>query len=781
MFQDLLNDLLNDSKNLEVMVESELVSKKLKSLVLNDRAVVSERDISTLDYNLSRMAVQEQGLRVLDDFFYPYLMSESYELGSVDKALGLVKTFYDIYTDTEVLTAVIEYIEKNPEFKSAGDLFKLSSELIVDAVKSGRLPRSFTRLLLRDLNITKQHAFLNEDLDYMPSFFKEQVLASEGRVYQTGSFKWSGELDLYENSWSNDLSFQDFSDPISETRWALAQLKEHGKGLNIFYPPNMGYENLFLTYQKEFFEEQVFYTDTTDQFEIRSILGDLSHKVKDVSSKYDGKDSNYIEFIKIDGTKITLENFITEFLGFSSINNNTLNFISEIQLNLEDNFELNPKSWCELLEKKYLRELRKKGNLISEYGVYKYGEPPKERDVSSLVLGWGQEIFKPQSQSWIAPQLASRLENDLGLKSKSLFKSSAHDLIRFLPLNSSNIVAMFPRISLKGESRHQGLLKTLKSDSVVTKAPKRDYKTSELVKENTLNNMSTIRLSSSSLNTYYSCPKKYYLEKAVGLKKEELPDYLISPRDEGSLLHKVMEEIDRGESFNFEAFKAVVGANIEKDKEFESWRNSQVQKIAERLWPFFKREIEFIQANSITPLHIEKEFKFYIDLENKSLSLNETNSSIAIRGTIDRVDQDQDGNILLYDYKRSSTGSYAVSTYKKTSPLNPQAFVYYLAATLGCLGEYQNIIGFQFINLTLGKREKGFLFKETLKETSLVCEKTGAVDKLKFDEKLDIFKERLFQIVSDIKDQEFEAKPIKDDECSKCDWRGICKESTTFI
>jgi hypothetical protein len=785
LFEEVLENLLNDSMDLEIIVESELVSKRLKSLVLQHKAVVSERDVSTLDYNLSRLAVQNQGLRIVDDFFYPYLMSQEFQPSQAEKVLGLVRTFHDIYCDSDVLQAVSDYLASDPEFKITRELFDLASKLILDSGEKQRIPRSFTRLLLKDLSLNSRHAFLGDDLDSLPAFFKDKVVEANAKVYSSKTFEWFDELDLYNHPWSKDIDFRDFSDPISEVRWALQELVKNSN-INIFYPSNCGYESLFLIYQKEFFEEQIIFTDLKNLDEVQNLLNQALVKTSVVESKYNTtKKTNYISFKNTDFSKVSFEDFVTQNLENESISNQTLNFISEIVTNLEEDFSLTPEAWSELLERKYLRDLLKEKSLVTNHNIYKYGDPPKRHDLPAIVLGWGSDIFKRQSQTWIAPQLAYKLEKDIGLKTKSLFKTEFHDLLQFLPKNSGNIIATYSKINLKGESRHKGLLKTLKEDKIEPTL-KRSYRLIEPQKSDLSKislNQSRIKLSSSSLNSYYTCPYKYYLEKNIGLKKEDVPDYSLSPKDEGSLMHKIMEELGESESKSIdkEAFVKIVHQKLSLDDEFKEWRLSQANIVSEKLWPFFKSELNFIEESKSLPKFLEHDFKFFIDVANKSFDLEGGPGKIVIRGTIDRVDMDSEGNVILYDYKRSGTGSYVISNYNESSPLNPQAFIYYLAASLGCLGEISNIIGFQFINLTTGSREKGFLFKEYAKSSSLIKEKSSLIDQVKFEEKLKLFKTRLFKIATSISDGKFEASPIKEDECLKCDWRGVCKKTLSFI
>jgi len=208
--EKLFEDLLSNSSNLEVIVDSELMSKGLKNKLLKHKAVVSERDVSTLDYNLSKLAVQEQGLKIVDDFYYPYLNLDKYDSFMVERALGLVRFFHEIYSDSEVLSAIREYLLQNDDFEATKELFNLSLKLIVNSGKDNKIPRSFTRLLLKDLKIKTNNAFIKSDLIDMPQSFLEQINDSGALVYGVEPLEWSNELDLYDSNLANLIDFQNF-------------------------------------------------------------------------------------------------------------------------------------------------------------------------------------------------------------------------------------------------------------------------------------------------------------------------------------------------------------------------------------------------------------------------------------------------------------------------------------------------------------------------------------------------------------------------------------------
>jgi len=506
-------------------------------------------------------------------------------------------------------------------------------------------------------------------------------------------------------------------------------------------------------------------------------------KTASLRSKYQKSiKTNKISFNEKEAIAMNLESYLDEYLLKTKVSDRTLNFFSDIITNFDDSFKFEPELWFKLIEKKNFIDSAKKNNLKTNLNIFKYDEPSFNSNKSSIVIGWGNEIFNRKVKTWLPLQFANKLQNDLGVNSKALFKTQAHDLLKNLQSTSSEIIATYSKINLNGDSRHQGLLKTLKDKKNEQKVVRRSYHSSvEIKKPKFIKKKEPIKLSASSLNRYYQCPYKYYLEKNVGLSKEQDEDYFISPRDEGSLMHKALEDLSPNQKPDLNKFSEVVKKYFQNQTDFETWRDVQTDIIIDKLWPFYKSEYEYLVTNKIKPRFTEKSFNFYYNPLSKEFSQTTEDGSIWIRGAVDRIDEDEQGNLILYDYKRAGTGAYVVSTYKESSPLNPQAFIYYMAATLGCFGSYENIVGFQFVNLTEMKREKGFLFKDLYKETSLVKEKSGLIEKVKFDEKLNLFKKRLIEITNDIILEKFEPKPIKSDECLSCDWRGVCKKTPSFI
>ncbi len=787
LFEKIIDEFRSNYGGLELIVESSLVSKSLKNQVLSHKKVVSERDISTLDYTLSRMAVQEEGLKIIDDYIYPYLFSETHDPVQIEKSLFLVNTFYDIYTDSQVLNAINEYLEESDQFIEVKKAFKTSMEIIVKAVSSKILPRAFTKLLLKDLALNSRHRFIDHELQIMPEFFQEKVKLSSAQVYETPQILWQSELDLYDHKWSERIKHKNFSDTIEEVRWVLNFIKKN-PNVNVYYPENKGYESLLFCYQKEFFENQVFtYSEDPSYEELRTLIQSIKSKISFIQSKYQKSPlGNLISFNQIKSEKISFQEFLYQNINEESIKDKTLNFFSEIMIYLEDNFLADEHTWLNLIEKKFINLFKSSKKIKTNLNFYSFGQPPEKSDQDSIILGWGAELFQSKAQDIIPLQLAHKIQTDLGINSKSLFLTQSHSVFKFLYGGSFDIIATCPKISLKGDSRHPGLLKTLQDKDGKSVFTDRSFRQLEVKNSNEEKKRvkETLVLSASSLGSYYNCPKKYYFEKEMKLQKKVEDDYIMSARDEGVLMHKIMEELKKVESkheINESLFKEIVFSYLENDNVFLEWRKEQILLHCQNLWPFFKSELQFVKDQEIDIYKVEKKFVFYVNSKTNEISKEKGSSDIEIKGSIDRIDKDTFGNLLLYDYKRSSASTYAISTYKEESPLNAQAFLYYMAADLGCVGTFNDILGFQFINLGSHKREKGFLFKELYKESPLVKEKSGVIDKVKFDSKLDLFKKRLLENINKIKSEQFDASPVKIDNCKKCDWRYQCTDSPSFI
>ncbi len=198
--------------------------------------------------------------------------------------------------------------------------------------------------------------------------------------------------------------------------------------------------------------------------------------------------------------------------------------------------------------------------------------------------------------------------------------------------------------------------------------------------------------SPTELETHAACPFKYLLRKA-GIREPGLGDLDMEPRDEGALLHAVLEGfvracVERGDwppnddAADREEARQVAGelfARFEGEGRVgdpATWA-ARREAVLRRLDRFVAGEARGDPA--LRPVLLE--FEFGGKSERPPVAIPAEGGAILLQGRIDRVDAD-DGRIVVVDYKNSRSSQ---ATRKKLSAAalgekSFQAPVYLLAA-----------------------------------------------------------------------------------------------------
>ena len=169
-------------------------------------------------------------------------------------------------------------------------------------------------------------------------------------------------------------------------------------------------------------------------------------------------------------------------------------------------------------------------------------------------------------------------------------------------------------------------------------------------------------ISASAINTYLDCPLKFYFSVVEGIREEEEVSETIESDVFGSILHKVMEELDKpfqGKMVTVDLLKAIrkdtallTGA-IARAFASEFFKTEVVRSltgqnylIGEMIRKYVEKILE--RDGKLTPfVYIESERKI-----NGLISLSD-HSEIRLKGFIDRVDEVLDA-IRIIDYKSGS-------------------------------------------------------------------------------------------------------------------------------
>ena len=159
-------------------------------------------------------------------------------------------------------------------------------------------------------------------------------------------------------------------------------------------------------------------------------------------------------------------------------------------------------------------------------------------------------------------------------------------------------------------------------------------------------------MSYSRLDTYQSCPAKYFFTYVVKAPRRFGPAAAM-----GTIVHTVLEEADF-ETLDLDTLKA----SFFEQKEIEDPEGEVDEELVDAAMVLLEEFVDRHDGDEFNILAREMEFEMLI-------------GSCLFRGYIDRVDQERDGSVRVVDYK---TGKWEVA--QKNIPANLQLGLYALVA-----------------------------------------------------------------------------------------------------
>lgn len=257
--------------------------------------------------------------------------------------------------------------------------------------------------------------------------------------------------------------------------------------------------------------------------------------------------------------------------------------------------------------------------------------------------------------------------------------------------------------------------------------------------------------SPSRLETYTVCPFQFYVDSALGLEPRLKPQLGLEPAQLGSLLHKILEEtyLNAADPANLDAVLVSLDEAAERNfarapraygfRPSPLWNYEQIQLLDK-----LKLTVQALADDSQWhPVRFEQAFGIHgtpaleIDLDDGHF--------IRVRGIIDRVDQNEAGELRVLDYK---TGSAHMDLRDLTEGRRLQLPIYALAV--------RDALG-------LGKAVDGIYWKILAAEAGklkLAAYKTDAGEGL--DEAVQVLKDHLRRIIRGVRSAEFLPHPPRD-------------------
>jgi ATP-dependent helicase/DNAse subunit B len=167
--------------------------------------------------------------------------------------------------------------------------------------------------------------------------------------------------------------------------------------------------------------------------------------------------------------------------------------------------------------------------------------------------------------------------------------------------------------------------------------------------------------SASSFETYGSCPYQYFVQKVLNLEAKDPPELGLNYAQEGSIMHRILERVYKQADKDADVEQVLKLLEIIATEVFEQ-APVEFGFRPSALWVVEQTQMVRVMRETIQALEINRgdwvpfafEAKFGIDgLPN--LFFDVGTEKIRLRGMIDRVDKNEDGEIRVIDYKRSDS------------------------------------------------------------------------------------------------------------------------------
>lgn len=235
-------------------------------------------------------------------------------------------------------------------------------------------------------------------------------------------------------------------------------------------------------------------------------------------------------------------------------------------------------------------------------------------------------------------------------------------------------------------------------------------------------------LNYSRYTQYISCPFKYDLSYNLGFMRSGSA----KAANRGSVFHEIMEELN---------LKLLDGITVSKEELEEIIINHykpmfDIEEGDEEFKEFKNNVINYYYKYSVNREVLEAEFDFELLRDNYLLN-----------GAIDLVYREENGEVVILDYKYAEFDENHIDAYVK------QSYIY--ASALREIPEYEKYdIKKAIIHFVKG--DKPYVVD---------------ID----EERMNNEKANLNVIAGKIKNDEYERKPEKAEECSRCSYRYFCK------
>jgi ATP-dependent helicase/DNAse subunit B len=220
--------------------------------------------------------------------------------------------------------------------------------------------------------------------------------------------------------------------------------------------------------------------------------------------------------------------------------------------------------------------------------------------------------------------------------------------------------------------------------------------------------------SASRLETYKSCPMRFWTQYAMAVDEQRIPEVGLQSFQIGSILHQILEEVygavENPQDVNslLEKLPLIAKQIFDAAPEIYHFEPTAYWQTQQQEWMLIlEHTITELASDEWVPIAFEQ--KFGLDGKPFLEILLENGRVICLHGVIDRVDRDFQGNLRVIDYK---TGSSHLDKKDLLQGTRLQLPLYAMAATQA---------------LKMGDVKEGFYW-------SLIAKKTGSLKLSDFQE-----------------------------------------------
>jgi ATP-dependent helicase/nuclease subunit B len=179
-----------------------------------------------------------------------------------------------------------------------------------------------------------------------------------------------------------------------------------------------------------------------------------------------------------------------------------------------------------------------------------------------------------------------------------------------------------------------------------------------------------------ALESYAFCPMQYFMQRILKLDEEEEIDTTMNPLERGILIHRILFRFFmqlKSQKLHGESWQHYELLNDIAKQEFDELKYQGLLWDLEKeiyfgndpqpgLWErFLEEEKKEFNNSGFKPVLFETEFgksfkKQKAGYESIPFSVDSGNRQIQLFGKIDRIDVDNNGNAIIYDYKTGRSG-----------------------------------------------------------------------------------------------------------------------------